>query len=199
MWQIHTKSDLPLVPSPLAGEGRDGGYRGSSTATGPLTLSLSGGAAGSAAHRPAACATKGRGNLYRQSNTLSRRVGKAHQYPQHRPGIEWWAVTTLVVTLFLPFPTAAQSLADTDPAVSAVYNALQPSFIPPAPGTYSLPAIDTVGDHQLLDSSGKSVSLLGLATGKVAVVSFMYTSCADVGGCPLAAAVLQQVDRKSVV
>jgi cytochrome c peroxidase len=99
------------------------------------------------------------------------------------------------VTLFLPFPTAAQSLADTDPAVSAVYNALQPSFIPPAPGTYSLPAIDTVGDHQLLDSSGKSVSLLGLATEKVAVVSFMYTSCADVGGCPLAAAVLQQVDR----
>jgi cytochrome c peroxidase len=37
--------------------------------------------------------------------------------------------------------------------------------------------------------------LFNLTAGKVAVVSFIYTSCADVGGCPLAAAVLQQVDR----
>jgi cytochrome c peroxidase len=72
--------------------------------------------------------------------------------------------------------------------------ALQPRFTPPAPGTYALPAIDTVDDHQLVDSSGRVVNLFSLAKGKVAVVSFMYTSCGDVGGCPLAAAVLQQVD-----
>jgi len=41
-----------------------GGCHGSSTADGPLTLSLSGGAAGSAAHRPAACATKEKGDLF---------------------------------------------------------------------------------------------------------------------------------------
>jgi cytochrome oxidase Cu insertion factor (SCO1/SenC/PrrC family) len=38
--------------------------------------------------------------------------------------------------------------------------------------------------------------LFALTNGKVAVISFMYTACTDVGGCPLAAAVLQQVDRR---
>ena len=96
------------------------------------------------------------------------------------------------LTLLLPSLTTAQ---DSDSAASTVQSALQPQFTPPPPGTYTLPPIDAVSDHQLLDSSGKQVSLFSLTTGKVAVVSFMYTSCADVGGCPLAAAVLQQVDR----
>jgi len=75
-----------------------------------------------------------------------------------------------------------------------VQEALQPQFTPPAPGTYALPAIDTVGDHQFIDSSGRVVNLFDLSKDKVAIVSFMYTACGDVGGCPLAAAVLQQVD-----
>ncbi len=97
----------------------------------------------------------------------------------------------------LPFPflSAAQSTPEADRAASTVQSALQPHFTPPAPGTYRLPAIDTVSDHHLLDATGKPISLFDLTAGKVAVVSFMYTSCADVGGCPLAAAVLQQVDR----
>jgi len=101
----------------------------------------------------------------------------------------------LLVSLFLPCSSSAQPSSDTNSAVFAVQDALQPQFTPPAPGTYALPAIDTVGDHQFVDSSGRVVSLFGLTKGKVVVVSFMYTSCADVGGCPLAAAVLQQVDR----
>ncbi|MBI3797679.1 MAG: SCO family protein [Deltaproteobacteria bacterium] len=72
---------------------------------------------------------------------------------------------------------------------------LQPEFTPPPPGTYSLPEIDTVKDHWLLDSTAKQVSLFNLTAGKIAVISFMYTACGDVGGCPLAAAVLQQIDR----
>src|SRR2546426_6810093 len=46
-----------------AGEGRGEGLPDYSTAARPLTLSLSSGAAGSAAHRPAACATRGEGTL----------------------------------------------------------------------------------------------------------------------------------------
>jgi cytochrome c peroxidase len=100
-----------------------------------------------------------------------------------------------LLILSFPFSSSAQSTSDQDLATSAVQSALQPQFTPPAPGTYSLPPIDTVSDHQLLDSTGKPVNLFNLITGKVAVVSFIYTSCADVGGCPLAAAVLHQVDR----
>ena len=98
----------------------------------------------------------------------------------------------IFLTLLLPSLTVAQ---DSDSAASAAQSALRPQFTPPPPGTYALPPIDAVSDHPLLDASGEQVSLFGLTAGKVAVVSFMYTSCADVGGCPLAAAVLQQMDR----
>jgi cytochrome c peroxidase len=90
--------------------------------------------------------------------------------------------------LSLPFLVLAQP--------SAIQDAFQPQFTPPPPGTYTLPTIDTVTDHPLLDSAGRKVHLRNLTRGKVAVISFMYTSCADVGGCPLAAAVLQQIDRR---
>jgi len=96
--------------------------------------------------------------------------------------------------LSLPFPSLGQSTPGDD-LTTSIQRALQPQFTPPPPGTYTLPPIDAVSDHQLLDSSGKQVSLFSLTAGKVAMVSFMYTTCADVGGCPLAAAVLQQVDR----
>ena len=107
-----------------------------------------------------------------------------------------WAVPTLLLSLvfFTPF-SPSQATAQDDPAAAAAQGALQPQFTPPPPGTYALPPIDAVSDHRLLDANSKPVSLFGLTAGKVAVVSFMYTSCADVGGCPLAAAVLQQVDR----
>lgn len=92
-----------------------------------------------------------------------------------------------LVSLVLPVLALAQS--------SAVQDAVQPQFTPPPPGTYSLPTIDTVTDHTFLDTKGEAVHLRALTQGKIALLSFMYTSCSDVGGCPLAAAVLQQIDR----
>ena len=89
----------------------------------------------------------------------------------------------------------AQPAAATTPLLSAVKGALEPQFIPPPPGTYELPPIDTIVDHSLLDSSDKRVNLFDLTDSKIAVVSFIYTSCADVGGCPMAAAVLHRIDR----
>jgi cytochrome c peroxidase len=106
--------------------------------------------------------------------------------------VKWWIVS---IVLLYPFSSNAQSPSETNSSTSVLQDTLQPPFIPPPPGTYSLPTIDTVDDHQLLDSVGKPVSLFGLTKGKIAVVSFMYTSCSDVGGCPLAAAVLQQLDQ----
>ena len=98
--------------------------------------------------------------------------------------------------VFLALPPFSLSVAqDIDPTTTALQSALQPQFIPPTPGTYTLPTIDTVSDHVLLDSTGKQVGLFDLTAGKIAIVSFMYTRCADVGGCPLAAAVLQHLDR----
>ncbi len=64
-----------------------------------------------------------------------------------------------------------------------------------APGTHTLPVVNSVSDHPLLDPSGKQVNLLDLKKGKIAVASLIYTSCPETIGCPLATAVLQQLDR----
>ena len=64
-----------------------------------------------------------------------------------------------------------------------------------APDTHALPVINRVNDHPLLDPTGKQVNLLDLKKGKIAVASLIYTSCPETIGCPLATAVLQQLDR----
>lgn len=64
----------------------------------------------------------------------------------------------------------------------------------PEPGTYELPPIARVPDFGLLDSTGGTVPLLGLAPGQLAVVALIYTSCPS--ACPAALAILQQVDRE---
>ena len=59
-------------------------------------------------------------------------------------------------------------------------------FSPPAPGSYELPPLGTAADGVLLDSSGAAVRLHDLLDGKITVLSFIFTRCSDVNGCPLA-------------
>lgn len=110
-----------------------------------------------------------------------------------------WSIHTIVLVHLLIVlcyeRSFAQTPSTTEAATAAAQSALQPEFTPPPPGSYTLPPIDTIGNHTLLDSTGKPVDLFSLTAGKIAIVSFMYTSCTDVGGCPLAAAVLQQIDQ----
>jgi len=65
----------------------------------------------------------------------------------------------------------------------------------PAAGSYDLPPIDRVGEHQLLDPKGERVPILGLPDGACALVAFVYLGCTDARGCPLALASLQRADR----
>jgi cytochrome c peroxidase len=65
----------------------------------------------------------------------------------------------------------------------------------PEPGSYELPVIDRVGRYELLNASGERVPLLDIEPGECAVVSFVYASCPDVGGCPLVLASLRRMDR----
>jgi cytochrome oxidase Cu insertion factor (SCO1/SenC/PrrC family) len=95
----------------------------------------------------------------------------------------------LLLALLWSAPALAHEPApETKPAAS-------PSELP-APGSYELPPIQRVSDASVLDESGAPAPLLGLAPGQVAFVSFSYTRCADGGGCPLALAVLQRLDRR---
>jgi protein SCO1/2 len=71
-------------------------------------------------------------------------------------------------------------------------------FVPPPPGSYKLQKIQRVADAVLLDSAGRSVKLLALTQGKITLLTFFYTYCADPLGCPFAHTTLAQLrDRVS--
>lgn len=55
---------------------------------------------------------------------------------------------------------------------------------PPA-GSYVLPVIQRAPTGSVLDTEAHSTSLARYTTGKVSLLSFMYTYCADPVGCPL--------------
>jgi cytochrome c peroxidase len=93
---------------------------------------------------------------------------------------------------------APERLRGVDPqALSATYavGGFVPEYTPPAPGTYTLPVIDTVGDHPLLDADGRTTRLFALTDTRIALVAFVYTACIEAAGCPVSNAVLHQVDR----
>ncbi len=59
-------------------------------------------------------------------------------------------------------------------------------FTPPAPGSYQLQRIMPVPEGTVLDLDGEAKSLRTFTRDKITLLSFIYTSCADPEGCPLA-------------
>jgi cytochrome oxidase Cu insertion factor (SCO1/SenC/PrrC family) len=70
-------------------------------------------------------------------------------------------------------------------------------FVLPAPGTYQLQRIMAAPRGIVLDIDGKQHTFSSYTTGKVTLLSFIYTHCSDAKGCPLAYAVFRSV-KKSV-
>jgi len=94
--------------------------------------------------------------------------------------------------------SAPERLQHVDPStLSQTYapGVFEPEYTPPAPGTYELPVVDTVDDHPLVDEDGRTVRLFELTRDRVAVVAFVYTTCVETAGCPLAQSVLHRLDR----
>jgi len=69
-------------------------------------------------------------------------------------------------------------------------------FTPPTAGSYRLPPLWEAADGALLDAAGKEVALADLLEGRITVLSFIFTRCGDVNGCPLASYVLQGVAQR---
>jgi len=67
----------------------------------------------------------------------------------------------------------------------------------PVPGTYALPVVKPAAGGPLIDSAGKSVDLRDLTHGRITVLSFIYTRCADGRACPYASNVLGQLQLAS--
>ena len=69
-------------------------------------------------------------------------------------------------------------------------------FAPPNPGSYQLPPLAVAADGEVLLSSGASSSLYDVFGGDLVLLSFIYLSCNDVNGCPLATAVLDKLQSR---
>jgi cytochrome oxidase Cu insertion factor (SCO1/SenC/PrrC family) len=71
----------------------------------------------------------------------------------------------------------------------------QLEFVPPPAGSYRLEHIMTAPDGTVLDTDDQPMPLARFTTGKVTVLSFMYTSCSDAWGCPFAYQVMQELKK----
>jgi cytochrome c peroxidase len=71
------------------------------------------------------------------------------------------------------------------------YTALE--FTPPLAGSYDLPPFGPAADGPVLDAIGQPRRIHDYLGDKVVVLSFIYTTCNDVNGCPLATFVFKGV------
>ncbi len=74
------------------------------------------------------------------------------------------------------------------------------AFPAPVPGTYKLPILGLASDGNVLDSSGKPTTLHTIfsdaSPAKIVLLSFIYSTCNDINGCPLATAVLHKIKSR---
>jgi len=90
-----------------------------------------------------------------------------------------------------PHPAPTAPLASLFPADAAY------QFDPPAPGSYRLNTIKQAPDGTVLDIHGAEHRLSDLADGKITLVSFVYLTCGDINGCPLAMSTLFDIHDAS--
>ncbi len=70
------------------------------------------------------------------------------------------------------------------------------TFEAPQPGTYQLPPLGAASNGRLVDVDGKPAALRDLLGDRIVVLSFVYTACSDVNGCPLATHVLSEIQQR---
>lgn len=80
------------------------------------------------------------------------------------------------------------------PVMAPGYRSLE--FTPPAPGSYQLPALGDAADGRVLTSEDKSINLHELMGDRIVLLSFIYSTCSDVNGCPLATAVFHKIKNR---
>lgn len=90
---------------------------------------------------------------------------------------------------------AAPAGGSVDPGMATAPRA---DFVPPPAGSYTLQRIQPVADARLLDATGQWRSLSSLTRGKVTLLTFFYTYCADPLGCPFAYVTLAKLRDRAL-
>ena len=77
---------------------------------------------------------------------------------------------------------------------AAGWGAMQ--FDPPVPGTYNLPAFGEAANGNVLTEEGEAKKLSDFYGDKFVILSFIYTQCIDLNGCPLVTAVFYKIKQQ---
>ena len=102
-------------------------------------------------------------------------------------------LTVCIINVLLSFAKADQ-IKDRQQILAPGYGKLL--FTAPAPGSYKLPIIGSATDGKVIDSDGIAFKLFDLIGDKIVLFSFIYSTCSDVNGCPLATAVFHRIKRQ---
>ena len=105
----------------------------------------------------------------------------------------------LFLALFSSYSFAEEEIAAGDREVQVEllapgYGAL--NYPAPKPGSYNLPAFGHAKDAKVLNVHGEYVNYHDLFKGKYTFLSFIYTSCTDVNGCPLSHLVFNRIQNE---
>ena len=91
-------------------------------------------------------------------------------------------------------PLSANALTEEAKPLAPGYTALP--FQPAAPGSYALPVIGPAADGKVLTSDQQPKHLHDLMGDKLVLLSFIYATCSDINGCPLATQVLHKISQQ---
>ncbi|MGZ8245064.1 cytochrome c peroxidase [Methylomagnum sp.] len=100
----------------------------------------------------------------------------------------------LAIATLCAFGLTAAQAADTEAKLAPGYKDLP--FKLPAPGSYTLPTLGLAADGKVLDTDGRALNLRDLYGDKLTLLSFIYATCSDVNGCPLATAVFHKLQSR---
>ena len=132
----------------------------------------------------------------RKSKSALAREWHAHRVGAFIAGVAFLgAISTFVFIVFVMSADGEQAKAGEvqyRPELELGRTA-QYDYDPPEPGTYHLPAVKPAGDGNVLTPDGKKHRIRELLDGRVTLLSFIYTRCADPTACPVATGALYQI------
>ena len=100
----------------------------------------------------------------------------------------------LILVALLPLVAFAQEVTYDSHVLAPGWTSL--TFTPPTPSSYTLASFSAATDGNVINQDQKSTTLHDLYDDKVTLLNFMYTTCTDINGCPLATAVFHKIQQK---
>ena len=95
-----------------------------------------------------------------------------------------------------PLPGSHAAVAEAEVRVVANGWVAKLPYEVPRAGSYTLPKISDAAGGTLLGIEGEELELSDLLGDKIVLLTFIYSSCTDLNGCPLATAVFYKIKER---